>query len=181
MFIGSPGWSVGVVRVLLLIWQTGPSFLNWLISSSCLTWCSELSAELSVCSWNQWMQQTPRSCEILHLHISNRTVRHWAAFRASGHVWKAWPMVSVGRDNSCFTGSGNLFLWFGAIWFRLEKKMWKSKHPASLCKLRTFSFLIFKKILKHVCKSCYYRCLPLIKHLKQTWNPQHKVISKDEI
>lgn len=122
-----------------------------------------------VCSWNQWMQQILGSCEVLHLRISNRTVGHWAAFRANGQVWKAWPMVSVDRDNSCFTGSGNLFLWFCAIWFRLEKKTWKSKHPASLWKLRTFSFLILKRILKHVCKSCCYRCLSL-----NTWS-KHEI------
>lgn len=180
LFLGSPSWSLGGVRFLLFIWLTGPGFLNWLISSSSLI--SELSAELSVCSWNEGCS---RCSDPVKFCIYVFQKRQWDAELPSELVGEfgkpgLWQ-VSVDQDNSCFTGLGDLFLWFGAIWFRLEKKMWKSKHPASLWKLRTFSFLILKRILKHVCKGCYYRCLSLIKHLEQTWNPQHNMISEDGI
>lgn len=181
MFLGSSGWSVGVVRVLLFIWQAGPGSLNWLISSSYLMfWAFSWIKCLRLKS----VDAADRSDPVKFYICLFQTGRSDAELPSElvGKFEKPGPwQVSIDWDNSCFTGSSNLFLWFRAIWFRLEKKMWKSKHPASLWKLCTFSFLILKRILKHVCKSCYYRYLSLIKYLKQTWNSQHNMISRNGI
>lgn len=80
-----------------------------------------------------------------------------------------------------------IFLGYLAVLgLRLEMKMWKSKQPSFTVK---FSFSILERVLlsevKSRTKTCLqkllYRCLLLIKHLEQTWNPQHKVNSKDGI
>lgn len=110
MLVRSSGWSVGAAEILLPAWQSSPGFPNWPTQLFVLSFQLSQAPAAEIGGWRRLsaLWSSTSTCFNQNSQRDGQPSELVGKLEKPGHG-------ECTQDDSGFSGSGNLFLWFGAV------------------------------------------------------------------